>query len=199
MNNHGSKGALLWADITTMQAMAFYGAALAAKIDGVVCRAQIAVPGATHDHEADSAITAVLGGTLAVCDDAGHVPGYVKCPVGLVLGTPRGCFRADKMLSPGSNEGPRFLVFDTDQLTETVFGLSRTDSRRVVVSELTLSKLFDLFIWLSSHSETLSGARRDCAGPLRSAGHRGGHAAADDSPEGQTDTAGGQGAVLINS
>jgi pyruvate,orthophosphate dikinase len=136
MNNHGSKGALLWADITTMQAMAFYGAALAAKIDGVVCRAQIAVPGATHDHEADSAITAVLGGTLAVCDDAGHVPGYVKCPVGLVLGTPRGCFRADKMLSPGSTEGPRFLVFDTDQLTETIFGLSRTDSRRIVVSEL---------------------------------------------------------------
>eukprot|EP01034_Spumella_vulgaris_P027322 gene27322-34021_t len=111
LNAHGSKGSLLWADITTMQAMAFYGAAIATKIDGVNCRAQIAIPGATHEHEADSVTAAILTGTLSVCEEARHVPNYVSCPVGLVIGS--------------------LGVFPRGQ-DETVFGLSKSDSYRIV-------------------------------------------------------------------
>jgi hypothetical protein len=135
LNTHGNKGSQLWVDITTMQVMAFYGAAVTTKIEGVACRAQIAIPGTTHDHETNGAMTAVLSCTLAVCEDTRHVPGYVECPLGLVIGTPRGCVRADKILSVcgEGSEGTSFLVFDTDQLTELVFGLSKSDSWRTVV------------------------------------------------------------------
>ncbi len=106
-------------------------AAVATKLDGVVCAPFIAIPNVSAAFEMDCIAAAIQGGIIAACENSNHTPAYAGIGVGAVIGSPRACFLADSIAACSEL---RFVTFDTDSLTELVFGMSQADRQSIMVS-----------------------------------------------------------------
>ncbi|RYH25270.1 hypothetical protein EON65_15705 [archaeon] len=70
-----------------------------------------------------------------------RTPTQVKMGLGALIEVPRACLQAEKIIK---NPYTDFMLFNSDSLTEMVFGMSRQDQHRFMVG-------FDLFVILKVH------------------------------------------------
>lgn len=71
------------------------------------------------------------------CEDAGHSVNYLVWSVGAMVGNPRACLVADRLLQTPHLD---FIVVCSDELTELVFGASNSDTHQLMVL-ITMSEL----------------------------------------------------------
>jgi pyruvate,orthophosphate dikinase len=87
---------------------------------------RIIIPTVCTDHEVH-AVATLIKTTAAECGKQFSIP--VKYTLGASLEVPRACLRANAIASEGDVS---FLQFETDSLTEMVYGLSKEESKKIL-------------------------------------------------------------------
>lgn len=123
----GCRLGIMFPDLFKMQIRALINAAVDSKLkERELSFLQIFVPMVSTDHEMEE-ISPII---TAVADEVFQTRGNkVKYSIGCGLDTPRACLRAQAIASEDSVD---FLCFDTDLLTQLVYGLSRTDTSNLI-------------------------------------------------------------------
>jgi pyruvate,orthophosphate dikinase len=141
MGKRGCRLAILHPEITIMQTKAIIGAALRAKQLGLTVKPHIVIPMVCSDHEIDC-ITPVIYKTWAtVCEEAGHSVNFLDCTIGCMVEVPRACLRAEKIAVADYID---FVSIGTHNLTQLIFGVSRDDMQKFLVSVFLILGMFVL-------------------------------------------------------
>jgi pyruvate,orthophosphate dikinase len=121
LGHRGCRLAITYPEITEMQARAIFEAAVAVAAEtGETVEPEIMVPLIATRREFDILKEIVDRIGRAVMDEAGVAVPYL---VGTMIELPRAALRAGEIA-----ESARFFSFGTNDLTQTVYGLSRDDS-----------------------------------------------------------------------
>jgi pyruvate,orthophosphate dikinase len=121
------KAMLLHPELITMQTMAFVGAAIDTRIEGVVCAPRIAIPGVTTSAEVNNLSAAIEAGIIAASEKTDHLASYTETQLCAVINSPRGCFNAESIATNLYS-----VILDVDRLSELVFGMSMADRQALL-------------------------------------------------------------------
>ena len=128
----GCRLGIKYPEITTMQARAIFEAAVAAASRaGAPVRPEIMIPFVAYRQEFDVLRAVIVSVAEAVAKETGVTIAY---DVGTMIELPRAALRAED-IAKGEN-GADFFSFGTNDLTQTVLGLSRDDAAPILSSYL---------------------------------------------------------------
>jgi pyruvate,orthophosphate dikinase len=126
LGHRGCRLGITCPEITEMQARAIFEAAVAvAKETGATVEPEIMVPLIATRKEFDVLKEIVDRVGREVMDKAGTEVPYL---VGTMIELPRAALCAGEIADPSTGSGAAFFSFGTNDLTQTVYGLSRDDS-----------------------------------------------------------------------
>jgi pyruvate,orthophosphate dikinase len=121
LGRRGSRLGILLPEVYQVQTRAVVGAALDARAEGTPVAPRLMVPLVGHVRELEVLRELVRE---AIAEAMAEVPGQppLEVPIGALLELPRACLTAGELARVAD-----FLSFGTNDLTQTVFGLSRDD------------------------------------------------------------------------
>lgn len=122
LGHRGCRLGISYPEITEMQSRAIFEAACDAVLDGVEVHPEVMVPLVGHVEELRRQEKVVRATADAVFDEKGRKVDYL---VGTMIELPRAAVTADEIAVVAE-----FFSFGTNDLTQTVFGLSRDDAGR---------------------------------------------------------------------
>ena len=129
----GSRLAIRYPEIPEMQARAIFEAAVEAeKRLGAAVEPEVMIPLVAYRREFDILAGVIRAAAEAVERETGARLGY---KLGTMIELPRACLEADELASGG--DGADFLSFGTNDLTQTVLGLSRDDAAPILTAYAT--------------------------------------------------------------
>ena len=120
LGTRGVRLAMLLPEITRMQARALFQAAAACIHDGVDVHVEVMVPLVSHVNELRTQQRLIEAAAQAVMDEEEV---EVEYKLGTMIEIPRAALMADEIASTAE-----FFSFGTNDLTQTVFGISRDDA-----------------------------------------------------------------------
>ncbi len=120
LGHRGCRLGIVYPEITEMQARAIIEAACTVKKEGIDVEPEIMIPLVGHVAEFENQRAVVDRVAKKIIDEMGV---EVKYKVGTMIEVPRGALTADKIA-----RSAEFFSFGTNDLTQTVFGISRDDS-----------------------------------------------------------------------
>ena len=133
----GCRLAFIQPYFVSMQARAIAKAVMSARKEGFKVNAKVMLPIAFSDREVERILPLVNEAMAETCAQDIVVSDFkefkLDIEIGVDIANPRACFKCDKF---GSNKSVGFLSFDTDSLTELVFGVTKEQSTRYMVSIL---------------------------------------------------------------
>ncbi len=111
-----------------------------AKKRGVPVNPSIVLPQICSDHELDYLIPLIQDTLTALCDSVVQSMRFLNISlkflnisIGAAVDFPRACTRMEKI---ATTQGCDFVSFDTDNLTELMFGISKKEAHNIVVCAL---------------------------------------------------------------
>lgn len=128
LGHRGCRLGIVYPEITAMQARAIMQAACTVKKEGTDVRPEIMIPLVGHVAELENQRNVVDDVAKDVMENMGVEVDY---KVGTMIEIPRGAITADKIASIAE-----FFSFGTNDLTQTVYGISRDDAGRFLVQYL---------------------------------------------------------------
>jgi len=124
----GSRLAIRYPEITEMQARAIFEAAIEAeKRLGAAIVPEIMIPLVAYRREFDILAGVIRATAETVEKEAGARLDY---KLGTMIELPRACIKADKLAE--GEDGAEFFSFGTNDLTQTILGLSRDDASPIL-------------------------------------------------------------------
>lgn len=108
----------------------FVDAILDMRKAGVDVSVQLMMTCVFTDHEVDQIMPVVQRAIAEICAQRDVQAKDLNLEVGAALDVPRACIRADKIARA---YGVAFVSFDTENLTQMVFGLSKSDTQQFMV------------------------------------------------------------------
>jgi pyruvate,orthophosphate dikinase len=124
----GSRLAIRYPEITEMQARAIFEAAIQAeKRLGAAIVPEIMIPLVAYRREFDILAGVIRATAETVEKEAGARLDY---KLGTMIELPRACIKADKLAE--GEDGAEFFSFGTNDLTQTILGLSRDDASPIL-------------------------------------------------------------------
>jgi len=148
-SNLGLRGSALstvYPDIFEMQIRAIAGAILDARSQGIHLQPSVVVPLKGTQQEANTMLCLLRETLTTFCVKETHFTvEYLGLSIGCMVEAPAGCTFADKLVA---QQGIDFVGFDTNDLTELMFGISRrvshlSRSKCGYQSQLTVSDPFE--------------------------------------------------------
>ncbi len=145
LGHRGCRLAITYPEITEMQARAIFEAAAAAgKKTGKPVEAEVMVPLIATRREFDLLRDRIV----AIADEVQKTTGEaLNYSVGTMIELPRACLKADEIA-----ETAEFFSFGTNDLTQTVYGLSRDDSASFL-ADYTAKGIFEVDPFVSIDEE----------------------------------------------
>jgi pyruvate,orthophosphate dikinase len=126
LGHRGCRLGITYPEITEMQARAIFEAAVAVAAEtGEMVEPEIMVPLIATRKEFDILHEIIDRTGREVMNKAGRDVPYL---VGTMIELPRAALRAGEIADPATGSGAAFFSFGTNDLTQTVYGLSRDDS-----------------------------------------------------------------------
>lgn len=122
LGHRGCRLGIVYPEITEMQAEAIFEAACEVKKQGINVKPEIMIPlvGHVNEFREQEAVVRRVADKVFACHET-----KIKYSVGTMIELPRAAVTADQIA-----ERAEFFSFGTNDLTQTVFGLSRDDSGR---------------------------------------------------------------------
>ncbi len=134
LGHRGCRLGIVYPEITAMQARAIMEAACEVKKEGIGVHPEIMIPLVGHVNELKNQRKVVEAVAAEVMEEYGV---EIEYNVGTMIEVPRGALTADEIA-----EVADFFSFGTNDLTQTVFGISRDDSGKFLPPYLT-EKIWD--------------------------------------------------------
>jgi pyruvate,orthophosphate dikinase len=128
LGHRGCRLGVVYPEITAMQAQAIMEAACEVTSEGIEVQPEIMIPLVGHVAELKHQKQVVEEIARKVLDLYGV---NVKYSVGTMIEVPRGCITADEIAQEAE-----FFSFGTNDLTQTVFGISRDDAAKFLMAYL---------------------------------------------------------------
>jgi pyruvate, orthophosphate dikinase len=128
LGHRGCRLGVVYPEITAMQAQAIMEAACEVTSEGIEVQPEIMIPLVGHVAELKHQKQVVEEVARKVLDLYGVT---VKYSVGTMIEVPRGCITADEIAQEAE-----FFSFGTNDLTQTVFGISRDDAAKFLMAYL---------------------------------------------------------------
>ena len=128
LGHRGCRLGITYPEITEMQARAIFEAACEVAAEGLQVEPEIMIPLVGDKRELDDQVKLVRDAAAAVFAERGR---KVEYSVGTMIEIPRGALLSDSIA-----ETAEFFSFGTNDLTQTVYGISRDDAGSVLQAYL---------------------------------------------------------------
>jgi pyruvate,orthophosphate dikinase len=125
----GSRLSVIYPDIFKMQVMAIAAGILEAKKQNISVTPSIVIPQKYTKIECDLLVPLIRSVCLTVCQDARFSLRYLNLTLGAMIEVPDGVAGAQEAVV---SQGVDFVGFDSNDLTELMFGISKRDAAKIV-------------------------------------------------------------------